>query len=263
MISGSTKNAFLSFCFLLVFLPEFAWADERTEGTPSIAAGTASLPPKGRSLTDWLWKDQIKATLEKADDEGNLWVLVGTAAATALAHEEDADFRDRYGDNKGMSQEQCEYGAILGSGGPGIALALGQIYFDTDNGLQHARALGFTSLSHITIALAVQRERPNGKNLSFPSGHTSSAFATATSLAYSYGPWVGIPALAVATYIGLSRPANNAHWLSDVVAGAGLGIFWARASSMVGRQSQLAKFYPSYVPTENGAAFGIGYKTTF
>lgn len=70
--------------------------------------------------------------------------------------------------------------------------------------------------------------RPDGSNdHSFPSGHTATAFMTATMLTKEYGhksPWIGIGAYSVATATGLMRMANNKHWLSDVLTGAGVGI---------------------------------------
>lgn len=70
--------------------------------------------------------------------------------------------------------------------------------------------------------------RPDGSNArSFPSGHTATAFMTATMLTKEYGhksPWIGIGAYTVATATGLMRMANNKHWLSDVLTGAGIGI---------------------------------------
>ena len=50
---------------------------------------------------------------------------------------------------------------------------------------------------------------------------------TATMLSKEYGhlsPWVGIGGYGVATMTGLMRIANNKHWLSDVIVGAGIGI---------------------------------------
>lgn len=70
--------------------------------------------------------------------------------------------------------------------------------------------------------------RPDGSNNhSFPSGHTATAFMTATMLTKEYGhksPWIGIGAYTVASATGLMRIANNKHWLSDVLTGAGIGI---------------------------------------
>lgn len=71
-------------------------------------------------------------------------------------------------------------------------------------------------------------ERPDGSNdKSFPSGHTATAFMTATMLNKEYAdksPWIGVGAYGVATATGLMRMANNKHWLSDVLTGAGIGV---------------------------------------
>lgn len=231
--------------------------------TPTLKEAVKLVRDENKPALTWLWEDQLYPTIQHASDITSLWIFVAGAAATSYAHQHDSEFRERYGNNRGMSQNETKAGAILGSGFPGIAIALGQMYFDTDDGLQHLRAIGFTSLTHITIAEAVQRERPNGKKLSFPSGHTSSAFATAGSVAYSYGPWAGVPAFAAASYIGLSRVANNAHWLSDIVAGAGLGIYWARASAQVGIVGEKTSYYPIYTTSEAGPMVGVGVEHKF
>lgn len=79
-----------------------------------------------------------------------------------------------------------------------------------------------------TLKHQTQVERPDGSNRhSFPSGHTATAFMTATMLTKEYGwrsPWIGIGAYTVAAGTGLMRMANNKHWLSDVLTGAGIGI---------------------------------------
>lgn len=71
-------------------------------------------------------------------------------------------------------------------------------------------------------------QRPDGSNdHSFPSGHTATAFMTATMLNKEYGhrsPWVGYGAYTVAISTGVMRMMNNRHWMSDVLAGAGMGI---------------------------------------
>jgi membrane-associated phospholipid phosphatase len=60
---------------------------------------------------------------------------------------------------------------------------------------------------------------------SFPSGHTTVAFAAATVFASEYRNTTAIPIIAysAATLIGLSRLTQNAHWLTDVIAGAANG----------------------------------------
>lgn len=84
------------------------------------------------------------------------------------------------------------------------------------------------ALKHTT-----RRERPDGSNnTSFPSGHSASAFATATVLQRHYGWKVGAPAYALGGYVALARMAWNRHHASDVVMGAGFGIASARTVTM-------------------------------
>lgn len=79
-----------------------------------------------------------------------------------------------------------------------------------------------TSLKRITNQM-----RPDGTKYSFPSGHTALAFAGAEFLYQEYKDqsiWYGISGYTVATVTGMFRMYNNKHWLTDVVAGAGIGI---------------------------------------
>lgn len=74
------------------------------------------------------------------------------------------------------------------------------------------------------MKLIAGRERPNGEPRSFPSGHTSATFATATALQRHYGWKLGLPFYALASYTGVSRVTDDKHWASDVVFGAFVGI---------------------------------------
>jgi membrane-associated phospholipid phosphatase len=67
-------------------------------------------------------------------------------------------------------------------------------------------------------------------NSSFPSGHTTVAFAAATVFAKEYAsqPLVPIIAYSAATLIGLSRITENKHWTTDVLVGAALGYLTGR-----------------------------------
>jgi hypothetical protein len=70
--------------------------------------------------------------------------------------------------------------------------------------------------------------RPDGTDQeSFASGHTAQAFATATFMAKEYADrsiWYAVGAYGMATTVGAMRILNNRHWVSDVLAGAGIGI---------------------------------------
>ena len=63
--------------------------------------------------------------------------------------------------------------------------------------------------------------------ISFPSGHTQTAFTLATALALFY-PRCGIPIFIMAAAVGISRVILTSHYLSDVIAGASIGIIGTR-----------------------------------
>lgn len=76
--------------------------------------------------------------------------------------------------------------------------------------------------------------RPDGTTSnSFPSGHTAKAFAGATFLSEEYKDrftWMPFAAYGLAGSVGLLRMANNRHYISDVLVGAGLGILSMKAA---------------------------------
>lgn len=73
--------------------------------------------------------------------------------------------------------------------------------------------------------------KPGGSHKAFPSGHTTTAFALATTFAQVYKDkkWITITAYSIAGLAGLSRIHDNKHWGTDVLAGALLGYFSSRA----------------------------------
>lgn len=70
-------------------------------------------------------------------------------------------------------------------------------------------------------------QRPFGGATSFPSGHTTTAFVSATVLFHEFNdtePLLAWSGYLFATATGVIRVTNNAHWLPDVLAAAGIGI---------------------------------------
>lgn len=78
----------------------------------------------------------------------------------------------------------------------------------------------------LPMKYGIDRMRPNGDHFSFPSGHTIAAFTGAEILRREFKdyPVVGIVGYVVAVGVGFMRIYNNKHWVSDVLAGAGIGI---------------------------------------
>jgi membrane-associated phospholipid phosphatase len=116
--------------------------------------------------------------------------------------------------------------------------------------------------------------RPDGSsNNSFPSGHTATAFAGAEFMRQEYRDesiWYGVAGYAVAAGTGLFRMYNNRHWLTDVAAGAGIGILSTKIAYWVnpyltrhlfgkGKNKSATLVSPSY----DGQHFGIGLVRTF
>ena len=107
--------------------------------------------------------------------------------------------------------------------------------------------------------------RPDGTDeLSFPSGHTATAFTNASVLFYEYKEaniWYASSGYLFAAATGFLRIANNKHYTSDVLAGAGIGTavglavsYWSPFKSLTfGKNKTHALIYPQI-----GTNYGIG-----
>lgn len=113
---------------------------------------------------------------------------------------------------------------------------------------------------------SVKEERPDQSNdLSFPSGHTTVAFTNAALLYHEYKDsnlWYASSGFLFATATGILRIANNKHYTSDVLAGAGIGLvsglivsYWNPLQSMsFGKKKKTTAFvYPQI-----GSQIGMG-----
>ncbi|MDV7698050.1 phosphatase PAP2 family protein [Chryseobacterium soli] len=129
--------------------------------------------------------------------------------------------------------------------------------------------------SAITIPLKhiVKEERPDqSNNLSFPSGHTAIAFASAQFMFREYKDtnfWLGISGYSFAVFTGVYRMLNDKHWVGDVVAGAGFGIlstelaYWLypKINTMLGGKNKNTAMM--VMPFYQNKSLGIGLVKTF
>lgn len=117
-----------------------------------------------------------------------------------------------------------------------------------------------------TLKYTVKEERPDqSDDLSFPSGHTTIAFTNAAILYYEYKDsnlWYASSGFLFATATGILRIANNRHYTSDVLAGAGIGLasgllvsYWNPFKSLTfGKKNKTTAFvYPQI-----GRQIGMG-----
>jgi hypothetical protein len=126
----------------------------------------------------------------------------------------------------------------------------------------------------ISVKYAVGRERPGAGagafdfrpfsgNQSFPSGHASQAFAVATAIAENYPAWwVQTLCYGGAGLVGYARIEQNAHYTSDVVAGALLG--WSVARAVVHRHNGPPNPKKlGWSPYANGSGAGLVFFKSF
>lgn len=91
----------------------------------------------------------------------------------------------------------------------------------------YAASMGVMMVGVHSIKALSDVQRPSGGTSAFPSGHTAASFASARFLDREYGPRSDLYSLAgygIAAGTGVFRQLNNAHWLSDVLVGAGIGL---------------------------------------
>ena len=128
-------------------------------------------------------------------------------------------------------------------GTPVVMCVTGLIKHDTlllRNSLYIGSSVAVSAIITTIAKYAINRPRPferypyiekesSGRSPSFPSGHTSDAFAVATSVSLTYPRWYIIgPSFLWASAVGYSRMDLGVHYPSDVLAGAivGAGCAW-------------------------------------
>ncbi|MEQ1876661.1 MAG: phosphatase PAP2 family protein [Bdellovibrionia bacterium] len=178
-----------------------------------------------------VFDDHVTPSLLDGFDHTGLWIAAGGLLATTLAQSQDYKMREEFSENKRVPESTTKIGDFLGTGVPGALTALIQLSLDPEMGAAHAEALIDTMIVTSALKYSAGRGRPDSDNHhSMPSGHTSTTFATATSLAYAYGWKTAVPLYMAAVFTGVTRMSDDAHWFSDTVAGATVGLFWGRAT---------------------------------
>jgi membrane-associated phospholipid phosphatase len=158
-----------------------------------------------------------------------------------------------------------------------LFVPMGQIYlgkslgFKPKNDFQHqtiniamANVMAYSATRILKVTFKEQRP-DQSDNESFPSGHTALAFTNASLLFYEFkdsNVWYASSGFLFATATGVLRIANNKHYTSDVLAGAGIGLasglivaYWNPFKSLTfGKKNKSTAF----VFPQIGSQIGLG-----
>ena len=171
-----------------------------------------------------------KATVTQAFDTTGLLILGGGVALTFVALGLDSQTHDAWRNHQQISADVSKYGDFWGTGIPEALIIGGQIYYDQKNGIPALEGFVVGGVVTHSLKLITARRRPDSTTATaMPSGHTQAAFSLAASMTESYGWKTALPFWGMGVFTGLTRLADNAHCLSDVVAGATVGILFGRA----------------------------------
>ncbi|MBY0414676.1 MAG: phosphatase PAP2 family protein [Bdellovibrionales bacterium] len=140
-----------------------------------------------------------------------------------------------------------KFGDLAGQMVPNALYAIGQILagsagdkYAYDRAMGMIKASAYSSGMTTILKYSVREPRP-GKSTdrnSFPSGHSTTAFAFGGYIYEEHGWQWGVPALALASFVGASRINDNRHYLHDVLAGTTIGLMYGIGISKIDKMNR-------------------------
>lgn len=194
----------------------------------------------GQSFSVSKVTDGLSRTITNRDSQ---LILLGGLIGSGIASKYDQTFQIDVQSNGLIPNGMSKLGDYWGIGGQLLLWGSFLNLLDREKRFEYA-ANAFLANGFITYSLkfAIGRDRPDKSNRrSFPSGHTSNSFLTATIAQEVYGSKAGIPAYVLACVTGLSRIHDDKHYLSDVIFGAALGIAVGKGFGKVYHDNQNPK----------------------
>ena len=264
--------------------------------SPSSFSGDALLAPlavqaaahdtddaRARAVVPMQAAPGTSAQVASSRSDGPLWLGLGIATLTTVSVFNDGWLTEETTESSSLGEHHLssflQPAGNLGIIGPALLLAYGAGRLTGHRDFADAtRRIGVSVAVSGLAALALKevagRERPAeapadpdlfkpfSGHASFPSGHTTVAFAIATALSRETGarwaPWLAYP---LAAAVGWSRVHDREHWTSDVVAGAALGTWAADRAERVLRQRDAARRVSLEItPERTGMAAAIGLR---
>ena len=216
-------------------------------------------PPPDRDPFLYLFHNLVRDAKRLPSVDTAITLGVGGGLALAV-HPADDTVTERA--TAGGPRQPYKLGSAIGDGWAQIGFAVGTY---ATGRIAHQRTMAHFGADLVSaqainavvtqgVKFSVRRKRPgqpDGTSYSFPSGHTSSAFATAAVTWRHFGWKAGVPASAVGAWVGASRVQLGKHFISDVVMGAAVGTMSGRTVT-IGHGANRVTMAPTAVP--GGAA---------
>lgn len=204
----------------------------------------------------------LKEDVQHLPSRPNLYLTLLGGGLALAAHPADATFNQRLISHYDTINTAFKAGKIIGQTPLQMGLALATYAYGRASdspkvshfGMDLLRAQIVAEVLTEALKLATHRERPNHENhQSFPSGHASITFASATVIERHLGWKYSVLGYTIASYVAASRLHDNRHYLSDVVFGAAVGAIAGRTVTQHGRETWT--FAPATVPGGGIAVF--------
>lgn len=275
----SVYRLLLFTCAVFASLP--AWSDDTALPDPATGAPTppsaVTAKPPARGFGGQLVYDTkyILSAPVRWDARDAMWFGVAAAAVLGTGILADKNEGDAASDSEHRIDRLASKVEPFGAGYSFLTLAgfyAGGKLFDSPR----AQAVAEDGITASIIAggiisplvkWAVGRVRPAnttdrtdfhpfGHNHSFPSGHTTEAFTVASVISAHYDSlWLDATAYSTAALVGYARHQHQAHWPSDIAAGAILGIAVGRSVVRLNDENRGAHI--GLIPSENGPMVGL------
>ncbi len=235
-------------------------------------AGAAELSYPELLIDDVKYVVTAPARWEDAEWRKAGWASLAVAGTALVIDRPLRDEMRRHSGNNAAITQVERFGAQYAAGVVG-AFYLAGVLADDKTSMQVAQdgiAASLIASGIITpaIKLVAGRSRPRADagiynfkpfsdtNSSFPSGHTTEAFALASVVANHYDEtWVTCASYSIASLVGLARTYHHAHFASDVVAGAMIGTLVGK--SVVAHNAALKSGKVVLLPEVGGGLIGV------
>lgn len=202
-----------------------------------------------------LWED-----FKSPVTTNSIYILTTGLFAATLIGNDDRNLDDQAKTQADFNPPLKNYGYIGETVGWGFlnglyVLGFGMHGYYADSKRSWERAEMMLSSSTMTLLttsilkFTVKRSRPSfpSKKDSFPSGHASMSFNFASLVTAEHGPYWGIPAYALASFISYSRVNDGWHWVTDIMAGATIGMSYGWGVYL-NRRKVNKRFWLSFYP---------------